>query len=113
MFDPILVHVICAIRRILCVCVACTSMLGQPWVSGVDPTKQANYQPVTNCNYWPVLGPYKNWNISQLPPKSIPSEAFDKIHQVVLDGIRENMASLVRSGMYVGINTDYTTSTRR
>ena len=30
---------------------------------------------------------------------------FDEIHQVVLDGIIENIASLVQSGMYGAINT--------
>ena len=72
--------------------------------------KQARYQPVINCTYWPVLGPYKNWNIINLTQKSIPSEVFDEIHQVVFDGISKNMASLVQSGMYGAINTDYTTT---
>ena len=54
------------------------------------------------------MGPYKNWNIIHLTPKSIPFEAFDEIHQVVLEGISENMASLVQSGMYGAINTDDT-----
>ena len=35
---------------------------------------------------------------------------FDEIHQVVLDGIIENMASLVQSGMYSAIDTDDTTT---
>ena len=76
--------------------------------NGVQSTKQARYQPIINFTYWPFLGPYKNWNIIHLTPKSIPSEAFDEIHQVVLDGISENMASLVQSGIYVAINTDDT-----
>ena len=37
-------------------------------------------------------------------------ETFDEIHQVVLEGIIDNMASLVQSGVYVAINTDYTTT---
>ena len=67
-------------------------------------TKQASYQPVTNCSYWPVLGSYNNRNIIELTPKAIPFEAFDEIHKVVLDGISENMASLAQSGIYVAIN---------
>ena len=39
----------------------------------------------------------------------MPSEAFDEIHQVVLDVISEDMASLVQLGMYGAINTDDTT----
>ena len=109
-FDPNLGHGICEIHPITCACVACTSMIDQPWISGVQSTKQACYQPIINCTYWTVMGPYKNWNIIHLTPKSIPSEAFDEIHQVVLDGISENMASLVQSGIYGAINSDETTT---
>ena len=34
-FDPKLGMGKCAIRRIPCVCVACTSMLDKPWISGI------------------------------------------------------------------------------
>ena len=37
--------------------------------------------------------------------KSNPSGAFDEIHQVVIYGIGDNMASLVESGKYGSINT--------
>ena len=55
------------------------------------------------------MGSYNNWNIIELTPKSTPFEAFDDIHKVVLDGISNNMASLVQSGMYGAINTYDTT----
>ena len=45
-----------------------------------------------------------------ITPKSIPSEAFDEIHQVVLDRISENLASLFQLGMYGAINTYDTTT---
>ena len=91
-FYPKLGHGICAIRRIPCACVGCTSIMEKPWIYGIFPTKQARYQPVTNCTYWPVMGSYNNWNIIDLTPKSTPFEAFYEIHQVVLDGISDNMA---------------------
>ena len=72
---------------------------------GIQLSTQTRYQPVINCTYWPVMGPYNNWTIIELTPKSIPSEASDEIHQVVLDGISENMASLVQSGMYGAFKT--------
>ena len=110
-FDTKLGHGICEIRRIPCDCVGCTSILDKPWIYGITSTKQAHYKPVTNCTYWPVLGSYNNWNIINLTPKSIPFEAFDEIHQVVIDGISENMASLVQPVMYGDINTaDNTTN---
>ena len=42
--------------------------------------------------------------------KSTPSETFDEINQVVLDGISDNMASLVESGKYGAIKTTDTTT---
>ena len=57
------------------------------------------------CNYWSVLESFKNWNIIQLSQKSTPSDTFDGIHQVFLDGISDNMASLVESVNYGAINT--------
>ena len=66
--------------------------------------------PVINCTYWTVILPYTNCNIIHITPKSIPSEAFDEIYQVVLDKISENMASLFQPGMYGSINTDDTTT---
>ena len=84
-------------------------MLYKRWISGLLSTKQVCYQPVTNCTYWIVLSLYNNWNIIELTPKSIPFETFDEINKVFLDGISENMASLVQSGMYGAINTYGTT----
>ena len=45
------------------------------------------------------------WNIIQLSQKSSPSEAFDEIHQVVIDGISDNMVLFVEPGKYGAINT--------
>ena len=70
--DPNLGHVIYEIFRIPCACVACTSMLDKPWISGIQSTKQTRYQPVINFTCFPVLGIYYNWNIIHLTPKSIP-----------------------------------------
>ena len=39
-FDPKLGMGECAICRIPCACVACTSMLYKPWVSGISSDKQ-------------------------------------------------------------------------
>ena len=83
-FDTKLVHGICEIIRISCACVGCTPMLDKPWIYGIPSKKQARYQPVTNCTYWPVMGSYKNWNIIERTPKPIPFEEFDEIHKVVL-----------------------------
>ena len=94
-FDPKLGMGVCVIRCIPCACVACTSMLDKPWISGIPSDKQDRYKPVTKCTYWPVLGAFNNWNIIQLSSKSTSSDKFDEIHQVFLDGISDNMASLV------------------
>ena len=51
-----------------------------------------------------------NWNIIEFSSKSTSSETFDEINQVVLDGISDNMASLVESGKYGAINTTDTST---
>ena len=91
-FDPKLVMGVCSICRIPCACVACTSMLYKPWISSIPSDKQERYKPITKCTYWPVLGSSNNWNIIELSQKSTSSDTFDEIHQVVLDGISDNMA---------------------
>ena len=62
-FDPKLGNGVCAIRRITCACVACTSMLYKPWIYSIPSDEQDCYKPVTKCAYWPVLGYFNNWNI--------------------------------------------------
>ena len=92
-FDPKLDIGVCAIHCIPCDCVACTSMLDKPWISVISSDKQERYKPVTKCTYWPVLVAFNNWNIIQLSHKSNPYDTFDEIHQVVIYGIRDNMAN--------------------
>ena len=87
----------CANHCIPCACVVCTSMIDKPWISGIPSDEQDSYKPVTKCNYWPVLGYFKSWNIILLSHNSTPSDAFDEIHQFVLYGISDNMALLVES----------------
>ena len=65
-FDPKLGMVEFSILRIPCVCVAFTSMLEKPWMSGISSDKQERYKPVTKFNYWPVLGAFNNWIMFQL-----------------------------------------------
>ena len=57
-FDPKLGMGICESCRIPCDCVACTSMLDKPWISGIPSDKQERYKPVTKCTYWLVLGSF-------------------------------------------------------
>ena len=109
-FDPKLGNGVCAIRRIPCACVACTSMLDKPWISGIPPYEQERYKPVTKCTYWPVLGYFNNWNIIELTQKSTSHDAFDQIQQVVLDVISDDTALLVESGNYGAFDTTYTTT---
>ena len=109
-FDTKLGHGICAICRISCACVSCTSILDQLWISGIPSKKEARYQPITDCTYWLVLGSYNNWNIIHITPKSKLFEAFDEIHQVVIDRISDNTSSLVQSGNYGVINTSEITT---
>ena len=80
-------------------------MIEKPCTFGIPSKKQALCQPVTNYTYWPVLSSFNNWSIIQLSQKSTPFEAFEEVHQVVLDGIIDHMALLVQYGKYGSINT--------
>ena len=104
-FYPKLVNGVCAICRMPCACVTCTSMLDKPLIYGIPSDEQERYKRFIECIYQPVLGSFNNWNIILLSQKSTPSDAFDEIHQVVIDGIIDNMASLVESVNYGVINT--------
>ena len=109
-FDPKLGIGICEIHFIARDCVACTSILDKYCISYIPPDKQEHHKPVTNCTYWPVLGSFNSCNIIQLSHDSTPSDAFDEINQVVIDGISYNMASLVVSGKYGAISTTDTST---
>ena len=104
-FDPKISNDVCAIFRIPWACVASTSMLDKPGISGIPPNKQEHYKPVTKFTYWPVLGSLNNWNIIKLSQKSTPNDEFDEIYQVVIDVISDNMALLVESVKHGAINT--------
>ena len=97
----------CNSQYTMCVCFLYINT-GQSMDIFIPSDKQDRYKPVTKCTYWPVLGSFNNWNIIELLSKSTSSNKFDEIHQVVLDGISDNMASLVESGKYEAINTTYT-----
>ena len=75
-------------------------MLDKLWVPGLPPQQQPCYQNLKYFTYWPVLGQFNNWNIITLSHKATTSEAFEEIHQVVLDGTSDNIDSLVQSGKY-------------
>ena len=65
-FAPKIGNVVCAISRISCACVACTSIIDKPGISGIPSDKQEHYKTATNCMHFPVLGTFNNWNIIQL-----------------------------------------------
>ena len=53
---------------------------------------------------------FNNWNILKLSYKATSSEEIDKIHQVLLDRISDNMDALVQTYKCGGINTIDTTT---
>ena len=60
-----------------------------------------------DCTYWPVLGAFNNWNIMNFTNKGKCLEDFGDIHKGVLDGIGDNIASLLQTGKYGSISTTY------
>ena len=82
-------------------------MLDKPWYPGVAQKQQPLYKHVVDCTYWYVLGSFDNWNITQFKNKNRLSEYFYQIHNVAIDGISDNMVSLVQTGKYGAINASY------
>ena len=105
-FEKTVGNGICAIRRITCACDEFTYICyTNPGFLFWHQKQQPRYWPVTDWSYWSVIRSFNNWNIFTLSHKSTKSEAFEEIHQVVLDGISENMASFFQSGKYGAMNT--------
>jgi hypothetical protein len=50
-------------RRIPCACVACDSTIRLPWVAGVPPEEQLQFQSVTDCKYCKILEERNKWDI--------------------------------------------------
>ena len=84
--------------------------MDQTWVTFLTSQQQPFYQTIQYFTYWPVLGSFKNWNILRLSHKTTSSEEIDKIHQVVIDVISENMVALVQTDKYGAIHATDTTT---
>ena len=82
-------------------------MLYKPWDPGVVPPNQPCYQLGQDCTYWLVLDIFNNWNIIIFNNRNTTSEEFEAIHQVLIDVISDNMASLVQSVNYDAMNKIY------
>ena len=76
LFDPKLVHFICAIFQIPCVFVESSYILDKPRVRFFSPHQQLIYQPVKYFTYWSVLGSSNKCTIIILSPKSTTSGGF-------------------------------------
>ena len=99
----------CDTPNILSVCLMYV-YVRQTMCSCISITTKTALKYVTYFTYWPVIGSFNNWNIITLSNKDTKSEAFERIHQVVIDGISDNMALLVRYVKYGAINTTYSTT---
>ena len=56
-----------------------------------------------------MVGSFNNCKIIIFSHTATSSEYIDKISQVLLDGISENMSALMQTGNYGAINKTYTT----
>ena len=92
-----------------CDCTSCTSIIDQPSITDIPAHQQPCQNAVKEFTYWDVLGSFNNCNILKLSQKPTSSKEIDKIHQVVLAGISENMAALLQTYEYSFIHTTYIT----
>ena len=68
-----------------------TSTLDKICTPAVPPHQQPYYQPVKYLTYCTVLGSFHNCNVIHFSDKVASSEDIDKIHQVALYSISDNM----------------------
>ena len=52
-----------------------------------------------------MLGSFNNWNIIQFTKITTSSEYYYALHEVVLDGISDNMFSILQLGKYCAMIT--------
>ena len=90
-FDPKVGNGVCAIIHIPCACVSCTSIPDKPRISSI-PLKTIT---LSTCHQLHLLASprfIQQLEHHTMSHKSTPYDAYDEIHQVVLDGISDNMA---------------------
>ena len=103
-FYPKLGHWTCSICIITCAYTQCKPTIYKLWTPGMPARQQPHYQPDNYYTYWTVLVSFNNWDFIQLSHKGKSSEDIDKINQVVLYVISDNMAALVWTGQHGSIN---------
>ena len=105
--DPNLGNSKCAMRRIPCLCQACTDQLDQDWISGVKYEEQPRYAPVLNCKYYKILGKYNDWIIIPFnATEDIGEDDLIEIQESIIQGIVDNMSAMVRENNFGAVNTN-------
>ena len=97
LLDPKLGNGKCAIIQNPCACNAYTNILETTWAIGVDLIDRRCYKTFEDCTYWPVLGSFKIGTSSNFITNEEDAKIIDEVHKAVLDGISENMSSLVKN----------------
>ena len=90
-FDLKIGYVTYKLCCIPCDCILWTYIIDHPCIAGFPAQQQPRYKPVKEYTYWPVLGSFNNCNILKLSHEATSNKEIGKIHQVVLEGISENM----------------------
>ena len=54
-FDPKVCNGVCTIRRIPYACVACTTMIDKPWISGILSDEKERYKPINNFTILAII----------------------------------------------------------
>ena len=105
--DPKLGKSKCAMRRIPCLCLACSNQLDLDWIPGTSPSQQPRYQMATGCKYASILGHYNKWLIMDLlPGEDTDLDELNIIHQDILNSLAHNLASTITENSYGSVNTD-------
>jgi hypothetical protein len=96
-----------ALRRIPCACVACDNTIRLPWVVGVPPEEQQQFQTVTDCKYRKILGERNESTIIvlEVDHNRASMDDVDVARDEVLVSLSSNIAANVEIGGHSAIVT--------
>lgn len=105
--DPDLPHWCVVVRRIPCACTGCRAQLKQQWDSKLPFQEQPRYKASTDCQMYKIFEGLNDWKLIRLvDTKDSDIDLNDEVHELVLEGITERLATRVEAGGYGAVSTD-------
>jgi len=105
--DPKLPHCCVVVRRIPCACIGCRAQLKKEWDSTLPFAEQPRYKTSTDCQMYEIFEGHNDWKlICLVDTKDSVIDLNDEVHELILQGITERLATRVEAGGYGAVSTD-------